>query len=145
MKYLCLVYYDESRVYDRMSSADWKGLVSQCLAYGADVRGSGHFVDGAALLPTKTAKTVRVRDGRAAVTDGPFAETKELVAGFWIWDVKSMDEAVEWAKRCPTSAGQETNLELRPVFEMDDFGDAMAPEVREQEDRLRHQIEQQRA
>ncbi|MFO1321616.1 MAG: YciI family protein [Burkholderiales bacterium] len=113
MKYLCLVYYDESRVYDRMSSADWKGLVSQCLAYGADVRGSGHFVDGAALLPTKTAKTVRVRDGRAAVTDGPFAETKEQLAGFYLFEARDLNEAIQVASRIPPA--RLGSIEVRPV------------------------------
>jgi hypothetical protein len=80
-----------------------------------------------------------------AVTDGPFAETKELIAGFWIWQVKSMDEAVEWVKRCPNPMMSDSDIEIRPVAEMEDFGDAMPPELRAQEDRLRAQIEKQQA
>ena len=76
------------------------------------------------------------------MTDGPFEATSELVAGFWIWQVRSMDEAVEWAGRCPEPMpGEETQLEIRPLFEMDDFGVDMTPELREQEDRLRAKLE----
>ena len=76
------------------------------------------------------------------MVDGPFAETKELVAGYWIWEVKSMDEAVEWAKRCPNPMEGGGRLEIRPVFEIEDFGDAATPEVREQDARLRAQTEE---
>ena len=75
--------------------------------------------------------------------DGPFAETKELIAGFWLWQVKSMDEAIEWLKRCPNPMNAESDVEIRPVFEAEDFGAEFTPEAREQEDRLRAQIEQQ--
>jgi hypothetical protein len=78
------------------------------------------------------------------VIDGPFAETKELVAGYWMWQVKSFDEAIEWAKRVPNTDGADGELELRPVFEPDDFGDALTPELREQEERLRRQTEASR-
>ncbi len=74
------------------------------------------------------------------MVDGPFAETKELIAGFWMWQVKSMDEAVEWARRCPNPMNDGGELELRPVFEADDFGVELTPELREQEDRLREQM-----
>jgi hypothetical protein len=75
------------------------------------------------------------------VSDGPFAETKELIAGFWIWRVKSIDEAVEWARRCPNPTGEEGVLEIRPIQEMEDFGDEMTPELRAQEERLRVEAE----
>lgn len=113
MKYLCLVYYDESKVYGEMSSADWKSLVGQCLAYGEDVRGSGHFVDGSALLPSNTARTVRVRDGRAAVTDGPFAETKEQLAGFYLFEARDLNDAILVAQRIPPA--RLGSIEVRPV------------------------------
>jgi hypothetical protein len=77
------------------------------------------------------------------VTDGPFAETKELVAGFWIWEVKDMDEAVEWVKRCPNPMPGPSEIEIRPIFEAEDFGAEFTPELREQEDRLRDQLETQ--
>ncbi len=76
------------------------------------------------------------------VIDGPFAETKELVAGFWLWQVKSMEEAVEWVKRCPNPMPTESEIEIRPVFEPEDFGAEFTPELRAQEDRLRAQAEQ---
>jgi len=82
---------------------------------------------------------VRLAGGKATVVDGPFAETKELIAGFWIWNVKSMDEAVEWVKRMPTDWA-ETVVELRRVFEAEDFGDEFTPEARAQEERLRAEI-----
>jgi hypothetical protein len=75
------------------------------------------------------------------VIDGPFAETKELLAGYWVWQVKSMDEAIEWAKRIPNPTGAEGIVELRPVFEADDFGDELTPELREQEARLRREVD----
>jgi hypothetical protein len=77
------------------------------------------------------------------VIDGPFAETKELIAGFWLWKVQSMEEAIAWVKRCPNPTGFEAEIEIRPVFEADDFGSEFTPELREQEERLRAQIETQ--
>ncbi len=93
-----------------------------------------------------SSKGVRVRfSGKnRTVVDGPFTETKELVAGFWLWQVKSMDEAIEWVKRCPNPAGGESEIEIRPVFEADDFGAEFTPELREQEERLRAQIERRK-
>ncbi len=80
------------------------------------------------------------------VLDGPFAETKELVAGFWLWQVKSMEEAVEWVRRCPDPMpGEESEIEIRPVFEAEDFGKELTPELRAQEERLREQVERQRS
>jgi hypothetical protein len=98
---------------------------------------AGVMLAGEGLHPSS--KGVRVRfDGRErSVIDGPFAETKELVAGFWLWQVRSLDEAVEWLKRAPFDGG--TEVEIRPVFETDDFGDALTPELREQEERLRRE------
>ena len=75
--------------------------------------------------------------------DGPFTETKELVAGFWMWNVKSLDEAIEWVKRCPNPMVGESEIEIRPVFEAEDFGEALTPELRAQEDRMREQLAQQ--
>jgi hypothetical protein len=87
---------------------------------------------------------VRFDGASRTVIDGPFAETKELVAGFWLWQVRSMDEAVEWARRCPNPHAGDCEIEIRPVFEADDFGEAFTPELREQEDRLRAEIEARR-
>jgi hypothetical protein len=91
------------------------------------------------LHPSSKGKRVRFDGEKRTVIDGPFAETKELVAGFWIWQVKSMDEAVEWLKRCPNPHLGEGEIEIRPVFEAADFGDLMTPERRERKERLRAQ------
>ena len=97
---------------------------------------AGVMVAAEGLHPSSKGKRVRFAGGQKTVTDGPFAETKELIAGFWLWQVKSMDEAVEWLKRSPF---QETEVEIRPVFEPEDFGPALTPELRAQEERLRQQ------
>ena len=96
------------------------------------------------LKPSSKGKRIRLSGGTSSVIDGPFAETKELIAGFWIWNVKSMDEAVSWARRCPDPMpGEDAELEIRPVFEAEDFGAEFTPELRAQEDRLRTEIERQ--
>ncbi len=93
------------------------------------------------LQPSSKGKRVRFSGTERTVIDGPFSETKELVAGFWIWQVKSMEEAVEWVKRCPCPfPGLESEIEIRPVYEPEDFGDALTPELKEQEERLRAQV-----
>jgi hypothetical protein len=99
---------------------------------------AGVMLSGEGIQPSAAGKRVRYDGAQRAVIDGPFAETKELVAGFWIWKVKSMDEALEWARRAPFREGE---IELRPVFETEDFGDAMTPELRAQEDRQRAELE----
>src|SRR5256712_8109070 len=90
------------------------------------------------LQPSSKGKRVRFSGGKQTVIDGPFAETKELIAGYWLWQVRSMEEAVEWLKRSPFDGGAE--VEIRPVFEAEDFGAEFTPELREQEERLRKQI-----
>jgi len=106
---------------------------------------AGVMLAGDGLHPSTKGKRVRIAAGKKSVIDGPFAETKELVAGYWIWQVKSMDEALEWARRCPDPMpGEECELELRPLFEMEDFGAAATPEVREQDQRLRSEVERQK-
>src|SRR5512144_2116510 len=99
---------------------------------------AGVMLAGEGLHPTSRGKRVRFDGAKRRVTDGPFAETKELIAGFWLWQVKSMEEAVEWARRCPDPMpGEEAQLEIRPVFEAEDFGKELTPELRAQEERLR--------
>ena len=102
---------------------------------------AGVMLAGEGLQPSSKGARVRFSGGGTSVIDGPFSETKELIAGFWILDVKSKDEAVEWVKRIPMSADTETEVEIRQVVEAEDFGDAYTPEVREQEDRIRAQVE----
>ena len=105
---------------------------------------AGVMLAGEGLHPSSKGKRVVLSGGKRTVVDGPFAETKELLAGFWLWQVKDMDEALEWARRCPDPMpGEEGILEIRPVFEADDFGKEFTPELRAQEDRLRVQLQQQ--
>ena len=106
---------------------------------------AGIMLAGEGLHPSVKGKRVRFSGGKKNVIDGPFAETKELIAGFWLWQVKSMEEAVEWARRCPDPMpGEESELELRPVFGPEDFGEEFTPELRAQEDRLRDEVERQK-
>ena len=98
---------------------------------------------GEGLHPSSKGKRVRFSGTKRSVIDGPFTETKELIAGFWLWQVKSMDEAVEWLKRCPNPTGEAADVEIRPVFEAADFGAELTPELREREERLRKQIDKQ--
>ncbi|MEM5437520.1 YciI family protein [Paraburkholderia diazotrophica] len=104
---------------------------------------AGVMLAGEGLHPSSRGKRVRFSGAQRTVIDGPFAETKELIAGFWLWQVKSMEEAVEWVRRCPNPMEGESEIEIRQIFEADDFGDEFTPELREQEDRVRADIERQ--
>jgi hypothetical protein len=107
---------------------------------------AGIMLAGEGLHPSSKGKRVHFAAGKKAVMDGPFAETKELIAGFWLWQVQSMDEALEWVKRCPDPMpGEESDIEIRPIFEAEDFGEEFTPELRAQEERLRSEIERQQA
>jgi hypothetical protein len=103
--------------------------------YNEELVKAGIMLAGEGLHPSSKGKRVKFNGSNRLVTDGPFAETRELIAGFWLWKVKSMDEAVEWLKRAPFDGG--TELEIRQVFEMEEFGDEFTPELREQEERIR--------
>jgi len=104
----------------------------------------GVMLAGEGLHPSSKGKRVRFGAGKKTIVDGPFSETKELVAGFWLWQVKSIEEAVEWVRRCPDPMpGEESEIEIRPVFEAEDFGKELTPELRAHEERLRAQIERQ--
>ncbi len=106
---------------------------------------AGIMLAGEGLHPSSKGKRVRFSAARRPSIDGPFAETKELVAGYWIWQVKSMEEAVEWVRRCPDPMpGEESEIEIRPVFEAEDFGEEFTPELRAQEERLRAEMERKR-
>jgi hypothetical protein len=111
--------------------------------YNEELVEAGIMLAGEGLHPSSKGVRVRFSGSKRTVIDGPFAETKELLAGFWLWKVKSMDEAIEWLKRCPNPTGVESVVEIRRVFEAEDFGETFTPELREQEDRLRATIEQQ--
>ena len=101
---------------------------------------AGVMQAGEGLQPSSKGARVRFSGAQRTVIDGPFAETKELVAGFWLWKCASLQEAIDWVKRCPTVPGVETNIEIRQIFEAEDFGDEFTPEARAQEERLRAQI-----
>jgi hypothetical protein len=116
-----------------------QALLSEMGKYNEELVKAGVMLAGEGLHPTSRGKRVRFSGKERMVVDGPFAETKELIAGFWLWKVKSMEEAVEWLKRAPFDGG--TEVEIRPVFETEDFGEAMTPAMREQEERMRAEIE----
>jgi hypothetical protein len=106
---------------------------------------AGVMLAGEGLLPTSKGKRVVFSSGAPRIVDGPFTETKEVIGGYWLWQVKSMDEALEWARRCPSDPSWgEGSLELRVIAEMDDYGSEFTPEQRAQEERLRAEIAQQR-
>ena len=104
---------------------------------------AGVMLAAEGLHPSSKGKRIRFEGGKKTITDGPFTETKELIAGFWLWQVRSMDEAIEWLKRSPFDGGAE--VEVRPVFEAEDFGAELTPELRAQEERLRKEVERRKA
>src|SRR5216110_2657706 len=111
--------------------------------YNEEMAKAGVMLAGEGLQPSSKGARVRFSGDKRTVIDGPFTETKELIAGFWLFQVKSKEEAIEWVKRCPNPHEGESEIEIRQVFEADDFGPEFTPELREQEDRLRAQIAQQ--
>ncbi|MEW6734894.1 MAG: YciI family protein [Acidobacteriota bacterium] len=114
-------------------------ILTDMTKYNEELVKAGIMLAGEGLHPSSKGKRVKFSGQNRTVIDGPFAETKELIAGFWLWQVKSMEEAVEWLKRAPFDGG--TEIEIRQVFEAEDFGAEFTPELREQEERLRKQIE----
>ena len=121
-------------------------LLTEMGKYNEELVKAGVMLAGEGLHPSSKGKRVRFSGTNRTVIDGPFAETKELIAGFWLWQVRSMDEAVEWARRCPGAMpGEESELELRPVFEAEEFGAEFTPELRAQEDRLRAELTQKQS
>jgi len=120
-------------------------LLEEMGKFNEELVKAGVMLAGDGLRPSSKGKRVLFEGGKRRIVDGPFAETKELIAGFWIWQVKSMDEALEWVRRCPDPMpGEEGILEIRPFYEAEDFGEEFTPELRAQEDRLRDQMERQR-
>jgi len=119
-------------------------LLTEMGRYNEELVKAGVMLAGEGLHPSSKGKRVRFSGGNVSVIDGPFAETKELIAGFWMWRVESLDEAVAWVKRCPSPAdAPDGEIEIRQVFEMEEFGAEFTPELREQEERLRAQIDNQ--
>ncbi len=118
-------------------------MFAQMGKYNEELVNAGIMLAGDGLHPSSKGKRVRFSGASRTVIDGPFAETKELIAGCWLWKVNSMDEAVEWVKRCPNPQLEDSDIEIRQLFEAEDFGDVFTPELREQEERLRAQLEAQ--
>ena len=108
--------------------------------YNEELVKAGVLLAAEGLHPSSRGARVHFSGSKRNVTDGPFTETKELIAGFWLWQVRSLAEAIEWVKRCPNPTGEESEIEIRQVFEAEDFGEAFTPELREQEERLRAQV-----
>jgi hypothetical protein len=134
MRVMVLVKADKDSEAGVMPSTE---LLAAMGKYNEELSNAGIMLAGEGLHPSSKGVRVRFSGKDRIVIDGPFAETKELLAGFWLWKVKSKEEAIEWAKRCPMAEGAE--LEIRPVFEEEDFGEAFTPELREQEARIRRQ------
>ncbi|MDZ4685580.1 MAG: YciI family protein [Planctomycetaceae bacterium] len=138
MRFMVLVKADQHSEAGEMPD---EKLLTDMGRYNEELVKAGIIQAGEGLHPSsKGARVTFANDGKITVTDGPFAETKELVAGFWIWQVKSKAEAIEWLKRCPKPMKGESVIEIRQIFEADDFGTEFTPELREQEDRLRAEI-----
>lgn len=142
MRVMVLIKADENSEAGIMPSEQ---LLTDMGKFNEELVKAGVMLAGEGLHPSSKGKRVKFAGGKAAVIDGPFTETKELIAGFWLWQVRSIDEAVEWVKRMPNpepgSHTGEAVIEIRPVFEAEDFGEEFTPELREQEERLRSQLE----
>jgi hypothetical protein len=126
---------------DPRAPAGYATLFEDMGKFNEELVKAGVMLAGDGLRPSSKGKRVRISGGKRTVFDGPFAETKELIAGFWIWQVGSIEEAVEWVRRCPDPMpGEESEIEIRPLYEAEDFGEENAPELRAQEERLRDEI-----
>ena len=140
MRFMVMVKASKDSEAGKMPSQE---LLAAMGKYNEELVKAGIMLSGEGLQPSSKGARVRFSGDRRTVIDGPFAETKELIAGFWMWQVKSKEEAIEWVKRCPNPTGVESEIEIRQVFESEDFGEEFTPELREQEERLRAQVDQQ--
>ena len=137
MRFMIMVKASKDSEAGKMPSAE---LLAAMGKYNEELVKAGIMLAGEGLQPSSKGARVRFSGDRRIVTDGPFTETKELIAGFWLWQVKSKEEAIDWVKRCPNPMpGNEAEIEIRQVFEAEDFGAEFTPELREQEERLRAQ------
>ena len=137
MRFMIIVKASKDSEAGKMPSQE---LLAAMGKYNEELVKAGIMLSGEGLQPSRKGARVRFSGDKRIVTDGPFAETKELIAGFWMWQVKSKDEAIAWVKRCPNPMpGTEAEIEIRQVFEAEDFGEEFTPELREQEDRVRAQ------
>ena len=117
-------------------------LLSAMMKFNEELVNAGVMLAGEGLQPTSKAAKVKFQASKRTVIDGPFAETKELIAGYWLWKVNSLQEAIEWVKRCPNPTGDDGEIEIRPLYEAADFGPEMTPELKRREEQLRRQAEQ---
>jgi hypothetical protein len=140
MRVMVFVPGDKDSEAGKMPSEE---LIAKMTKFNEELVKAGVMLDGQGLTPTSKAKRVRFSGSRRVVIDGPFAETKELVAGYWIWQVKSIEEAVEWLKRAPFDGDVEVTL--RPIFEPEDFGKELTPELRAKAEQLRAEVDRQRS
>jgi hypothetical protein len=138
MRVMVLIKANEQSEAGEMPSQE---LLEQMTDFNEELVKAGVMLAGEGLHPSSKGARVAFSGSERKVIDGPFSETKELLAGYWVWQVKSMDEAIEWVKRIPNPDGGESTVEIRPVFEADDFGDELTPELREREARMRAQTE----
>ena len=142
MRVMVLVKADESSEAGVLPD---EKILTEMGKFNEDLVNAGVMLAGEGLQPSSKGARVRFSGSKRTVIDGPFTEAKELIAGYWLWQVKSMDEAIEWVRRCPDPMpGEESVIEIRPVFEAEDFGKEFTPELRAQEERLRGQIEAKR-
>jgi hypothetical protein len=138
MRFMILVKADKDSEAGVMPD---QGILTRMGNFNEELVNAGIMLAGEGLHPSSKGARVKFSGGKATVVDGPFAETKELIGGFWMWQCKSKQEAIDWVKRMPTIPGVETNIEIRQVFEAEDFGAEFTPEARAQEERLRAQID----
>jgi hypothetical protein len=137
MKVMVIVKASKASEAGEMPSTE---LLAEMGKFNEELAKAGIMLAGEGLHPTSRGARVAFSGKNRTVTDGPFTETKELIAGFWLWEVGSLQEAIEWVKRCPNPHEEDCEIEIRQVFEADDFGEAFTPELREQEERLREQV-----
>jgi hypothetical protein len=142
MKVIVLIKANKDSETGKMPS---EALISEMTTFNEELVKAGVMLSGEGLRPSSAGKRVRFEGTRKSVIDGPFSETKELVAGFWIWQVKSIEEAVEWVKRIPNPDNdpEPSEVEIRPIFEMEDFGKELSPELREREQKLAAELSRQ--
>ena len=141
MKFMVMVKATKASEAGEMPSQE---LLAAMGKYNEELVKAGIMLAGEGLHPSSKGARVQFSGSKRTVVDGPFAETKELVAGFWLWQVKSLDEAIEWVKRCPNPMPGDSEIEIRQIFAAEDFGESFTPELRDQEERLRHEIESKR-
>lgn len=142
MKFMIIVKASKASEAGEMPSTE---LLTAMLNYNEELSKAGILLAGEGLHPSSKGARVRFSGKERTVTDGPFAETKELIAGYWMWELGSLQEAIDWVKRCPNPHDEDSDIEIRQVFSADDFGEAFTPELRDQEERLRAEAELRKA